>query len=170
MDFLATMTGAAVGVLAGVFIQYLLTLLWNSRVIRAQKNALRKELEYDRAVVGELRGELDRLRNAVNGRVLAQYFGHLGMGRAFFAQTVALANIGKLYEFFSVDDLKQLQRVLFLLSPNNEAWVNAEIQKRKQQAVTTQYNHADAVNFVNYLSDQLAELDDKLAHLIAKIT
>ena len=92
------------------------------------------------------------------------------MGRAFFAQTNELANFGKLYEFFSVDDLKQLQRVLFLLSPNNEAWVNAEIQKRKQQAVTTQYNHAEAVNFVNYLSDQLAELDDKLAHLIAKIS
>jgi hypothetical protein len=89
MDFLATMTGAAAGVLAGVFIQYLLTLLMNSRVTRAQKDALRKELEYDRAVVGELRGELDRLRNAVNGRVLDQYFGHLGMGRAFFAQTVA---------------------------------------------------------------------------------
>jgi hypothetical protein len=43
MEFWATLTGAAVGVLAGVFIQYFLTLLLNSRVTRAQKNALRKE-------------------------------------------------------------------------------------------------------------------------------
>jgi hypothetical protein len=46
MGFVATMTGAAVGVLAGVFIQYLLTLVLNSRSTRAQKNALRKEFEY----------------------------------------------------------------------------------------------------------------------------
>jgi hypothetical protein len=115
-------------------------------------------------------GELDRLRNAINGRVLDQYFGHLGMGRAFFAQTLAMANSGKLYEFFSVDDLKQLQRVVSLLNSNNEGWVNAEIQKRKQQATTTQYDHREAVQFVDFLSNQLTELDTKLAHLITKVS
>ena len=144
-DFWATMTGAAVGVLAGVFIQYLLTLLLNSRVTKAQKNALRKELEYDRAVVAELkRDELDRLRNAVNGRVLNNYFGHFGLGRAFFAQTVALANSGKLYEFFQVNDLEFLQEVVSTLSANTESWVSAEIQSASKrlsptrQATTTQ--------------------------------
>src|SRR5262245_48056181 len=34
------------------------------------------------------------------------------------------------------------------ISPNNEAWVNAEIQKRKQQASTAQYKHAEVVNLV----------------------
>jgi hypothetical protein len=170
MDFWATMTGAAVGVVAGVLIQYLFTLLLNSRLARAQKNALRKELEYDRAVVAELKTELDRLRNAVNGNVLAQYYGHLGMGRAFFAQTVAMATAGKLYEFFSVDDLKQLQGVMSLLNGNTEVWVNAEIKRRKQEAATPQYNHAEAVNFVDYLSNQLVELDGKLMHLIRKIS
>jgi hypothetical protein len=92
------------------------------------------------------------------------------MGRAFFAQTLVMANSGKLYEFFSVDDLKELQRVIFLLSANNEGWVNAEIQKRKQQAATTQYDHPEAVKFVNFLSDQLTELDIKLRHLITKIS
>jgi hypothetical protein len=122
------------------------------------------------AVVGELKTELDRLRNAVNGRVLDQYFGHFGMARGFFAQTVAMANTGKLYEFFSVDDLKQLQRVLFLLNPNNEAWVNAEIQRQKQQAATPQYNHVEAVRFVDYLSNQLTELENNLSRLITKIS
>jgi hypothetical protein len=48
MDFLATFSGAAVGVLAGVFIQYLFGLLSASRTTKSQKSAFRKEMAFNK--------------------------------------------------------------------------------------------------------------------------
>jgi hypothetical protein len=170
--FLGTLFGAAFGVIAGVATRYLFQRMTSAATTRAQKSALRKEFEYDRAVVAELSQEAARLRNAINGAVLPEYFGHLGFGRAFFAQTNALANSGKLYEFFSVPDLQKLQGVLSLLSTNNESWVNSEIQKRKKDAVdgAPTYDHAEAVRFLNFLENQIRELDIKLGELISRLS
>jgi hypothetical protein len=52
--FLATVFGAAVGVVAGTIIQYLLTLALEFKSQARQKNALTKELTYNRSLVDEL--------------------------------------------------------------------------------------------------------------------
>lgn len=63
--FWATVFGAALGVMAGTLIQYLVTLLLNQQTKKRQKNALMKEFVYNRSLVDELMGEIQKFRNAV---------------------------------------------------------------------------------------------------------
>jgi uncharacterized membrane-anchored protein YhcB (DUF1043 family) len=64
--FLATVIGAAVGVVAGTLIQYFLTMALEYKSKARQKTTLMKELTYNRALIDELAEELQRLRNALN--------------------------------------------------------------------------------------------------------
>ena len=74
--FWATTFGAAIGVVAGTLIQYLLDLLLAKRSRVRQRHALVKEMSYNRSLVAELTEELGRFRNAVNARVFNTYYGY----------------------------------------------------------------------------------------------
>src|SRR5437762_6651595 len=144
--FWATVFGAALGVMAGTVIQYLVTLLLNQRTRKRQKNALAKEFVYNRSLIDELRGEAQRFRNAVNGDVLNTYFGYFGFGRAIFAQANACTINGTLYELFSAEEIRHAQRIVSMLSAANENWVNGEIKRRRDTLITTpaEFNKPEA--------------------------
>src|SRR5271165_5186646 len=116
--FWATALGAALGVVAGTVIQYLLTLALERRSRGRQRNGLVKEMIYNRSLVNELADEVERFRNAVNGGVFNTYYGYFNIGKGIFAQANASAGNEFLYELLSADDIRHLQRVVVLMSPN----------------------------------------------------
>jgi hypothetical protein len=169
--FWATVFGAALGVMAGTLIQYLVTLLLNQRTRRRQKNALMKEFVYNRSLVDELLAELQNFRNAVNGDALNTYFGYFGFSRAIFAQANACTINGMLYELFSADEIRHAQRIVSLLSAANENWVNGEIKRRRDTLINTpaQFNKAEAVQFVNFLENQIRDVANWMDGLMRKV-
>jgi hypothetical protein len=169
--FWATVFGAALGVMAGTLIQYLVTLLLNQQTKKRQKNALMKEFVYNRSLVDELMGEVQKFRNAVNGDVLNTHFGYFGYSRAIFARANACTINGMLYELFSADDIRHAQRIVSLLSAGNENWVNGEIKRRRDVLINTpaKFNKAEAVQFVNFVDNQIRELADWMDGLMKKV-
>jgi hypothetical protein len=61
--FWATVFGAALGVVAGTVIQYLLSLALDRRSKERQRKALVKEMVYNRSLVDELAREAQQFRN-----------------------------------------------------------------------------------------------------------
>jgi cytochrome b subunit of formate dehydrogenase len=129
--FWATVFGAALGVVAGTIIQYFITLSLEHKSKARQKNALMKEMIYNKSLACELSKEVQKLRNAVNGGVLNKYFGYFPYNKAIFAQAIASANNGMLYELLSIEHIKNAQHVVSVLSGNTETWVNSEITRRR---------------------------------------
>lgn len=169
--FWATVFGAALGVIAGTVVQYLLTFALDRRSKRRQKTALMKELIYNQNLVNELLSEVQKLRNAVNGDVLSTYHGYLAYSKALFAQANACATNGLLYELLSVEDIRDAQRVVSTLSLSNENWVNAEVARRRNDAAQRPqgYDRAEAVKFVDFVDNQVADLRLTVDRLIAKL-
>ena len=165
------MFGAALGVVAGTVIQYILTLLLNQQTRKRQENALAKEFIYNRSLVDELLTEAQKFRNAVNGDVLNTYFGYFGFGRAIFAQANACTMNGVLYELFSADEIRHAQRLVSTLSVANENWVNGEIKRRRDTLIATpaQFNKAETVQFVNFLENQIHEIATWIDALMKKV-
>lgn len=76
-----------------------------------------------------------------------------------------------LYELFSADDIRHAQRVVSLLSAGNENWVNGEIKRRRDVLINTpaKFNKAEAVQFVNFVDNQIHELADWMDGLMKKV-
>jgi hypothetical protein len=166
--FWATVLGAAIGVLAGAFIQYIVDYLVHRRSKANQRSALKKELQYNLLVVGDLITEARNLRNSLNADSLPTYFGYLGYEKAFFTQANALLNGGQLYEWFSIADLKKLHKVSVCLNANNSEWVNKNISQRRDAAVKGEgYDKSEAGNFVKFVEDQISETQSILNDFIA---
>src|SRR5207302_9686462 len=127
-EFWATLIGAAAGVIAGALIQYIVQMFLDSNAQKRQRRALKKEMQYNLLVVSDLSDEYGRLRNAVNGDALTTYFGYLNYGKGFFNQSIALLNNGLLYQWFSIEALKKLQKVSTILNVHNENWVTNNIK------------------------------------------
>lgn len=170
--FWATVFGAAIGVVAGTFIQFFLTKILERQSTIRQKTILMKELTYNRALVNELFAEEKRLRNAVNGGVLDTYNGFFPFGNAIFAQAQAAALNGAIYELLSKDQVRLAQKVVFLLSAQNSNWVAAEIAKRKNSFINsgTTFDQRDAVNFVDFLEQQIHDIGKSLDELISALS
>jgi hypothetical protein len=109
MDFWATFLGAAFGVVAGTLVQFGTQYLFNHFTGKEQRSALKKEMQANLALVSDLKAEATRFRNAINGDSLNKYFGFFNFERGLFIQSTALMNSGKLYKWFSIDDLRKLQ-------------------------------------------------------------
>jgi hypothetical protein len=170
MEFWATLLGSAAGVVAGVFIQYGLQWLVDSQTTKSQKQGLKRELEYNRAVLSELRHEATNFRNAVNGHVFRDYLGYFAFSRAFFAQAGALMNAGTLYKWFEVKDLKKLQRVNFILSSHNETWSNNEITRFKNfNDEELKANQTTLVRLVDFVATQIEEADANIVQLMTSL-
>ncbi len=170
--FWATAIGAAIGVIAGTLIQYLLTLLLDKRSLARQRRGVVKEMTYNRSLVAELTEELERFRNAVNGRVFNTYYGYFNLAKAIFAQANASAGNGFLYDMLSADDIRSLQRVVLFLSVNSENWTNGEITRRRNILLNTpnQFDHAELVRFVEFLAGQIRDVGNWIDGLIKKLS
>jgi hypothetical protein len=169
--FWATVFGAALGVVAGTLIQYLFTLLLQKQSRTRQKNALMKELFYNRSLFDELADEGKKLRNAVNANVLHTYFGYFSFSRGIFAQANTCANNGVLYDMFTVEDIRHAQHIVSLLSTGNENWVNGEINRWRTLFTTTHsdFNRTEMVAFIDHIERQIHNLGVWIDCLIKKL-
>ena len=170
MEFWATLTGAAVGVVAGAFIQYIVQFFVDSRTERHQRAALKKEMQCNLQLIHELLAEVTKLRNAVNGDSIQTYFGFFNYERGLFSQATALLNNGSLYRWFSIDDLKKLQKVSFKLNVNTANFVNQNITQRRERAVKKEgFDKIETVQFVNFIENALNTTRELLTEFIAVI-
>jgi len=171
--FWAAVLGAAIGVVAGTCVQYLFELLKSGDAKKRQVKALVKEYEYNKALVDELQKEVVNLRNSINGGVLDSYSGYFPFGQAFFHQTNSFASSGLLHELFSVGEMKKLQRITFLLSVGNEAWVREGIGRRSKAAHEASpefpFNQREGLQFVTFIENQLNELYQLIDDLIGTL-
>jgi hypothetical protein len=164
----ATVLGAAIGVIAGAFIQYTVDYFVRRRDEVSQKSALKKEMQYNLLVVSDLINEARNLRNSFNADSLPVYFGYLGYERANFTQASALLSNGQLYRWFSIEDLKKLHKVSFCLNVNNSNWVNNSIKQRRDTAEKPEmYDKREVGNFVKFVEDQISETQTILNDFIA---
>lgn len=165
--FWATTLGAAIGVAAGTLIQFGATTLGSASVDQRQRTAFAKELGYNRQLVANMLEEIDRLRNAVNGHVLSNYVGFFPLNTAFWAQTQALMNSGKIYQWLSLDALQKLQKVSQTLSLGTSNFINGEITKRKDAhaAAPATFDQREAVQFVDWVQGQLRTTRTLLAEI-----
>jgi hypothetical protein len=69
-EFWATLMGAAFGVLAGALIQFIAQYFIDRSAQDRQRQALKKEMQYNLQVLLDLSDECRQLRNAVNGDTL----------------------------------------------------------------------------------------------------
>lgn len=169
--FWATVFGAALGVVAGTVIQYLLSLALERRSKDRQRKALVKEMIYNKSLVDGLPKEAQKFRNAVNGGVLNKYFGYFSFGNGIFAQANACASNGMLYELLSVVDIKHAQRIVSALSANNANWVNGEITRRRNTLINTpdQFDRGEAVSFVDFVENSIRDLGRWIDEVIRKL-
>ena len=170
MEFWATLLGAAVGVVAGTLVQYGVQALTNYSTERNQRSALKKEVQLNLALVAEIKAEATRLRNAINGDALPKYFGYLNFERGLFSQSNVLLSNGKLYNWFSIDELRKLQVVSFKLNASTANFVNQNITQRRERATAREnYDKSEAVQFANYIDNQLSEIEKLLNEIISAV-
>jgi hypothetical protein len=169
MEFWATLLGAAVGVVAGAFIQYIVDFFVHMQTAKQQRRALKKEMQYDLQVVAEVAEECVQLRNAVNSDTLAIYWGTFNHGTALFTQSNALLASGTLYGWFSIDALKKLYKISTTLFITNANWVNNNVAQRRDAAKVGTLDKTEAVQFVNYVEKQINETRVLLNEFIALI-
>lgn len=165
-EFWATLIGAAVGVIAGAFIQYIVQHYVDRRTERHQRAALKKEMQCNLQLISELIAESGRFRNAVNGDALTSYFGYLNYEKGLFAQAGALLSSGMLYRWFSIEQLKKVQAVSYTLNVNTANFVNQNITQRREAAKNGELNKVEAVQFVNYVESELQKHKSLLEEFI----
>jgi hypothetical protein len=168
-EFWATLIGAAAGVVAGALIQYIVQFFIGRLEQRRQRQALKKEMEYNLQVVADLIVECTNLRNAVNGNALNMYFGYLQYERGIFAQSIALLNNGLLYRWFTIEALKKLQRITSILNVAHANVINSSIKERRDAAAAGTLSQAQATQFVNFIERELTEIRQLLNEFIALI-
>jgi hypothetical protein len=169
-EFLATLVGAAVGVVAGALIQYVAQLFLERRVQKYQRQALKKELQYNLQVVGDLERECTRLRNAVNSGTLGSYFGYLSFERAIWSQTNVLMFNGLLYRWFAIEALTKFQKVVAILSAPTSGWINSNIAQRRESAQKGEASDkVQLAAFVDHVENQINEARACLNDLLGLI-
>ncbi len=168
-EFWATLIGAAVGVIAGAFIQYLVQYYVDRRTQRDQRAALKKEMQCNLHLISELQAEAGRLRNAVNGDALTSYFGFFNYEKGLFAQAGALLANGMLYRWYSIEQLKKLQAVSYAMNINTSNFINQSITQRRDAATKGELNKVEMVQFVNFIESELQNNKYLLEEFIAII-
>lgn len=165
-NFVAVAIGACIGVVAGSVVQFGANILMLKFFKKNQKQNLKKELQYNLSLVGDLSNEVVKLRNAVNGGVLGNYYGYYKCSDGLFLQVTALAQNAVLYEIFSEENIRKLQKIVSILSIHHEGWLNESITKYRDQFVSqVGYVQADCVNFVDLIDNQFTELEGFIGDL-----
>jgi hypothetical protein len=170
MDFWATFLGAAFGVVAGTLVQFFTQSLFNRSTEKEQRSGLKKEMQANLALVSDLKAQAAVFRNAINGDSLNKYFGYFTFERGLFSQTTALLNSGKLYKWFSIEDLRKLQLISTKLNVAASSFINQNIVQRRDKAIAGEgYDKSEAVQFANYIDGELRETETLLNQFIALI-
>jgi hypothetical protein len=111
MDFCATFLGAAFGVVAGAFMQYIVQVGIERRNRKLLLSDLNKEAQYNLGVANDMLKEVDRFRAATQPAIFPTYQWYF---RAKDMLGVALGRMissGQLYRIFTQREVSEIQQV-----------------------------------------------------------
>jgi hypothetical protein len=158
--FWPTALGAALGVVAGVLVQYLFQWAISLDGNRRIRQAIAKECSYNLLVVDDIEAALRRFRNSINGDAPQNAQTFIPFGQGLHLQVNNLANSGRLYEFFDDANLKRIQNVVQNLSAVNGDWFYKQLEHRKQGLMEGNQPtlKAETVAFIDFADGKGSEL------------
>ncbi len=162
MDFLATMLGAALGVVAGTVIQYFVQLLITRYNRKRNLRDLKIEAQYNLKIAEQMLAEVGRFRAAAQPAIFANYNWYF---RAKDMLSVALQRIitsGELYRMFSQQEIVLLQDLLQYFSIQSEQFIADRINVLK-----TKNDIVGAHQFANYVEQEITKRLDVWRNLMA---
>jgi dipeptide/tripeptide permease len=156
--FWPTAFGAAIGVIAGVFVQFLCQWLLSKFADRNVKKTLKKEFQYNVLTLDAVALSLRQFRDAVNANGAGNAQTYVPCNAGLHMQSGNLASTGRLYDFFSAAQLKQLWDIQQLLSAATSQWYHSELEKRKQMLMGQHLpqDQVETLNFLNFADGQVA--------------
>lgn len=150
MDLISQGIGAFLGVIAGTFISYGITLLIERRTTRQRKDNFQFEVEYNLRQVERWITDVSDFRNAINGQALNLWAKWLDFGKVMRGSGDEMFRSGLIYKFLTHDQIANLQSFYGDFSEPFEQFVNQQISQFRQNFV-----QADAIKLAQYLEDRL---------------
>jgi hypothetical protein len=153
MDFVATLFGAAIGVVAGAAIQYLAQIFINRHNRKAVLSDLRKEAQYNLGVANDMLGEVAKFRAAAQPETLATYQWFFRSKDMLGTVLNGIISSGQLYRMFTQREIAEIQQLRQLFDPTLEStFIATRINQYKENK-----NYAEALLFANHLEGQLKQ-------------
>jgi hypothetical protein len=150
VDLISQGIGAFLGVIAGTFITFGITLLFERRSTNQRKENFRFEVEYNLRQVERWIGDVSDFRNAINGKALNLWATWLDFGKVMRGSGDEMFRSGLIYKFLTHDQIASLQSFYGDFSEHFEQFTNQRISQLRQNFV-----QAEATQFVQYLEDRL---------------
>lgn len=165
--FWATLFGSAIGVIAGVSVQYIFQKVFDYFRDERIRNGIAKEANFNLLVLADVRNCFARARNAFNANAIANFIPHIPLNRALHLQTNNLASNGRLYEFFDNDQLSRLQKVTEIMSAGSAQWYINELNRRKEELLADpeNYDREKIASLLFFADEQCALLEASLTSL-----
>jgi hypothetical protein len=165
MDFWATVLGsaigAAVGVVAGAFIQYLVQIWIERRNRKLVLADLRKEAQYNLGIANEMLAEVGRFRAAAQPETFATYQWYF---RCKDMLGIALNRItlsGQLYRIFNEREITEIQQLRQFFDPPFETnFIAGRISQLRDNK-----DISEAHNFANFLDGEIRKRIATLASI-----
>jgi hypothetical protein len=162
-DFTATLLGSAFGVVAGAFIQYLVT-IWLSRHNR-QKNLkdLKTEAKYNLRVAEQMLEQVRRMRVAAQP---ATFNNFVWLFRAKDMLSIALTRIiasGDLYKMFTEQEILRIQLLVEFFNAQTDEFITNRLA-----SIKSSNDIAEAHRFADWLEGQITERIGYLNQFLAK--
>jgi hypothetical protein len=145
-QFIATLLGAAFGVVAGALVQYLAEAYLNRRKAMQQRRDISAEAVYNISAVGELIAESGRLRAAAQPGAIQTYFGVFQFNAVLWIAMQQMVTSGLLYRAFTHMEIEKIQKAMLFLNGNTGQFVANRINQIK---AATDIN--DALQFANWI-------------------
>ena len=144
--FLATMIGAALGVVAGAVIQFLVQQWLDRAEFKRQLDDIRAEAVYNISAVNELIAEAGRLRALAHPGGIQNYLGIFPFANVLWIAMNRIVNSGRLYRTFSHAEIEKIQKTMVFLSGATGSWVTTRVNQ-----VKTAGDFQDAINLASYI-------------------
>lgn len=149
--FVATLLGAAVGVIAGALIQYLSQILidrYNRKKVLAD---VRTEAEYNLAIARQMLGEVAKFRAAAQPATFQAYQWYFRSQDMLAIALNRVTNSGELYRLFDHNEILEIQSMRQFFSPQFERqFISDQINLHK-----TNSDIPEAHQFANFLDAEL---------------
>jgi hypothetical protein len=163
LDFLATLMGAAVGVVAGTVIQYLVQIWVNRHSRKLNIKDLKIEAEYNLAIAEQTLTEVGKFRAAAQPATFANYkwfFRSKDMLSVALTRTI---NSGEFYRIFNRQEIVAIQELVQWFNAQFEQFIFDHIEKLKVNG-----DIPGAHQFANHLDMEIRRRIDTIKSLIAK--
>lgn len=151
MDFWATFLGAAFGVVAGAFMQYIVQVGIERRNRRRLLSDLNKEAQYNLAVANEMLKEVARFRAAAQPAIFSTYQWYFRGKDMLGVAMGRMISSGKLYRMFTRREVTEIQQLQQFFNPQMEQQF---IANRINQLKDTN-DLAGAHQFANYVDGEM---------------